>query len=287
MRTGWLIYDKEQYRKNTWFADRLIECGKPGLQLKLIILEKLRYGINEGKNVFRYDGGPLDIPEFAVVRTISPMLSAFLRASGIRVINPPEIAGICNDKRYTCMLMQGTVPMMRTRFCETASFDITTVDRDEYPVVIKSSDGHGGTGVFLAYDPEELKESLCRLKAPSFLIQELCRPYGQDLRAYVLGGNILAAVLRTSKDRGFRSNYSLGGAAEAYSLSKAEEGMIQRVIGALPVKPDFVGIDFLVTDKGLVFNEIEDVAGCRMLYACTAKDAAAELMDYIQNSLFS
>ena len=50
--------------------------------------------------------------------------------------------------------------------------------------------------------------------------------------------------------------------------------MVRRVIGAFPVVPDFVGVDLLLTDRGPVFNEVEDVVGTRMLYSCTDIDAA-------------
>ncbi|MBP5313113.1 MAG: hypothetical protein J6112_09815, partial [Clostridia bacterium] len=75
-------------------------------------------------------------------------------------------------------------------------------------------------------------------------------------------------------------NFSLGGKAEPYTLSPEEEETVYKIVRELK-SPDLIGADFLVTEEGLLFNEIEDVVGTRMLYAVYGIDAAKVFADYV------
>ena len=79
----------------------------------------------------------------------------------------------------------------------------------------------------------------------------------------MLKDQIIASILRVSNSD-FRSNYSLGGTAKIYNLSHEERSIVYKIIELF----DFglVGIDFYFMGK-MVFNEIEDVVGARMLYS--------------------
>jgi glutathione synthase/RimK-type ligase-like ATP-grasp enzyme len=112
-----------------------------------------------------------------------------------------------------------------------------------------------------------------------FVLQPLTGNKHQDLRVYVLGTEIIAAVLRTAKE-GFKSNFSLGGEVRLYELSEEEIGVVNRIIREF----DFglVGIDFIVGDQGeLIFNEIEDVVGSRMLYQCSEINIVRSYLEFI------
>ena len=98
------------------------------------------------------------------------------------------------------------------------------------------------------------------------------------MRVYVLGGEVLAAVKRTS-ECDFRSNFSLGGKAEIIDLPDEVKEYIRLIIEAL--SPDLVGIDFIRHNGEWVLGEIEDVVGTRMLYALTDIDAADEYVGYV------
>src|SRR5699024_246313 len=83
--------------------------------------------------------------------------------------------------------------------------------------------------------------------------------FGKDLRVFVIGKTIIAAVLREN-DKDFRANYTRGGTAKLYQLNYNETILIQKIINLFEF--DYVGIDFLINKTGqLIFNEIEDVVG--------------------------
>lgn len=101
----------------------------------------------------------------------------------------------------------------------------------------------------------------------------------QDLRVYVIGKEIIAAVLRTARE-GFKSNFSLGGDVQLYELSENEKNIITIIVNQF----DFglVGIDFIIGDEGeLIFNEIEDVVGARMLYQCADINLVEKYLKFI------
>ena len=69
-----------------------------------------------------------------------------------------------------------------------------------------------------------------------------------------------------------------------YSLTADEQELVQKIIDLFNF--DMVGIDFILDDNGnLVFNEIEDVVGARMLYQCSDIDIVKEYLSYISKKI--
>ena len=280
---GWLIYDRVQYEKNAWFADEIIKYCSAFSDIELIIAEELSFGTAGGSISFSVGGVVKPAPGYAVCRTIFPLLSYTLEQDGVRVFNRYAISAICNDKRYTvATVAKAGVPIADTLFCGSRSAAGPTRGFD-YPHVIKSVDGHGGAEVFLVNGEDEKKAAINAIFPKDHLEQKVCGERGRDLRVYVLGGEILYAVMRSSD--GFKSNYSLGGKAEAYTLGEDEKRAVNAILKALPVTPDFVGVDFIPDGGKLVFNEIEDVVGSRMLYRVYGLDVARLFADHIKRSL--
>ena len=80
----------------------------------------------------------------------------------------------------------------------------------------------------------------------------------------MIGEEVVGAVKRTGKDS-FKSNYTLGGSVEKYTLSSWQEKEVVKIARAL--KSDYIGIDFLLLPDGQwLLNEIEDPVGARSLY---------------------
>ena len=100
---------------------------------------------------------------------------------------------------------------------------------------------------------------------------------------YVIGNQIITAVLRTAIS-GFKSNFSLGGEVKEYKLSTKEIALVQNIINLFEI--GLAGIDFIIGDNGeLIFNEIEDVVGARMLYQCTDINLVGMYLEFIKEIL--
>ena len=284
---AWIIYAKADAVKNEGYISFYVDEGKKrGITFEVIFVEKLQFGVKDGEWYLTYDGEMVKMPDFVVCRTIYPKLSLQLELMKIPVFNNSIIARLCNDKALTYQsVAKLKIPMIDTTFCKGNEIDsILATDTYEAPVVIKSVEGHGGSLVYLfdrASDDREREADCIRkgLNGSDFVVQPLTGKRHQDLRVYVIGTQVIAAVLRTAK-QGFKSNFSLGGEVRLYELKEHELTVVNRIIECF----DFglVGIDFLIGDDGeLIFNEIEDVVGARMLYQCSDINLVGRYLDYI------
>lgn len=280
MSYGWLIYDREGADRNRWFIDRLIQVAQTrGLTIELILTDKLAFGLRNNR-LFVESGEQRPQPEFAIVRTIFPLLSLHLEKMGIPIFNPARVSAICNDKRLTHLFAcELGLPMVDTLFCDRQHLSCAAV---EYPCIVKSSNGHGGKEVFWADNAEQLEKAVQSLGTNEFLVQKPASDLGKDLRVYMLGEEIIASILRSSSNS-FKSNFTLGGQASFYELAPEQRETVIRI--ARHLNADMIGIDFIFDNGRLLLNEIEDVVGTRMIYHLTDIDIAALFIERIRERL--
>lgn len=185
--------------------------------------------------------------------------------TGAKVFNGAEFCRLANDKQlcYDFMQKRG-IEIMPTRYSIP-------------PFVKKPKNSHGGNGVVMCRSAEEYDENQVCQKPASDL--------GKDVRVWVLGGEIVASILRVS-DTDFRSNYCLGGRAELYNLSAEETAEVQKIIDLVsPLGAHYYGIDFVFNHGKAVFNELEDTVGARMVYDLTDIDIIDRYIEYIKNNI--
>ncbi len=257
MVKAWLIYDEEGAIRNADYIRMHQETGRNfQIEFQLVMADKLWQTSCPDKE---------ERPDFAIVRTIQPLLSRRLEKWGIPVFNNAFVSEICNHKGKTMDYVKRhcDVPVIPTE-----SFSHEALSRkllSDYPYhVIKATAGHGGKQVFRTSDDwEEINKGI---GSSDFVIQPFVKGPGKDLRFYVIGDEIVGAILRQSKD-GFRANFSLGGSVRSYEWGEKEEQLVHKICRAFSF--GLVGIDFLMDEKGnWILNEIEDVVGARMLYQC-------------------
>ena len=203
--TGAIIYFKEAVKGNENYIKWYIEkFTKKGVDFKLIYVEDIDYN---------------NLPDFAVCRFIAPEVTKKLEEKGVKCFNNSFVSEICNDKLKTY------------EYVSEKGIEIMPVldkNCNEFPVVVKSKNGHGGTEVFMVENHRELVEKLDILK-DNYVIQKPCNNLGRDVRVYVIGGKIITAMLRIS-DKDFRSNFCLGGRAEVYNLSDEEREKMTQLL---------------------------------------------------------
>lgn len=287
---AWLIYSESESRRNREYINFHMEEGKKrDIHFKLLIVERIEFGIKEGKYFFTYEGKELISPDFAICRMIYPLLTRHLEYMEVPVFNNSFVSEICNDKARTYQFVgKIRVPMVDTVFCKK-EFVHEKLKMVSCPSVIKTIDGHGGTEVFLLEDHTHMDDIVTGCHGKDIVIQPLIGKTHQDLRVYVIGEEIIGAVLRTAKE-GFKSNFSLGGEIRLYELTDKERKTVSRIINLFQEKAGYgfglVGIDFIIGDHNeLLFNEIEDVVGSRMLYQCTDINIVKLYLNFILEKL--
>lgn len=287
-KAGWLIYNKEMANINRSFINWFMkEATALGAGLQLIIKEDLHYGVIRNQLSLFHKGIAVFKPDFAIMRNNDPLLTEQLERLNITVFNNSFVSQISNHKGRTHQFLAGKgIPMLDTVFVSRDEF---CPDYDllpfPYPVVIKEVAGRGGNQVYASACHEETSEILAKVQAKELIIQRMGDVLGRDVRVFVIGGEIIAAILRSS-DQDFRANFSLGGSAQLFELNEVQRSLVERVIAAFNGELGFVGIDFLFANDGsFIFNEIEDVAGSRTLSANSDVFIVRLYLEHILRSL--
>lgn len=267
---GYILYSKADADKNKAYIDMHIDkFKKVGIELELIIIE-------EKQN--------MEVPDFVINRSRNYKVAQSFEEKGARVFNSSKVTEIANNKGKTYNYLKDIVPFMPVSYRGKSikSQVNTETEKIEYPYVMKSCSGHGGSQVFMVNSDTEKEEALQAMGNDEYIIQQCCSDLGRDVRIYIVGNEIVAAMLRTSANS-FKSNYSLGGNVERYELNDLEKSYVNKIVEKLPL--DFAAIDFTFHNNNAVFNEIEDAAGSRMLYANTDIDIVELQVKYILSKL--
>ena len=256
---GYIIYNTEDLTKNKRFIKFITETlNEYNIDVELVIIDRVELA-------------ELENPDFVINRSRNADVSRYFEGKNIRVFNSGKITEIANDKRKSYEYLEGIVPFMPLMSEEEA-------ESSGKPYIIKSCNGHGGTQVFMVENFQQKNEAIKEMKGNDFIFQKCCSDLGRDVRVYVIGNEIVQAMERTSAES-FKSNYSLGGKAEPYTLKDYEISMVKKILNVLPM--DYAGIDFIFHKGKAVFNEIEDAVGARMIYENTDIHIVKLFAEYI------
>jgi len=151
------------------------------------------------------------------------------------------------------------------------------------PHVIKLVEGTQGTGVVLA---EKLSSSRSVIEAfrglyANFLVQEFVQEAkGADVRCFVVGGKVIAAMKRQARAGEFRSNLHRGGSAEAVTLNKAETEAAVRAAAVMGL--GVAGVDLLRSSRGPLVLEVNSSPGLEGIEGATEVDVAGAVIEYAE-----
>ena len=150
------------------------------------------------------------------------------------------------------------------------------------PHVIKLIEGSQGNGVVLA---ERLSASRSVIEAfrglyANFLVQEfIAEASGTDLRCFVVGGKVVAAMKRKARAGEFRSNLHRGGTATKVTLSAAENDTAIRAAKVMGL--NVAGVDLLRSKRGPLVLEVNSSPGLEGIETATRTDVAGEIIEYM------
>ncbi|MGL5540627.1 MAG: ATP-grasp domain-containing protein [Erysipelotrichaceae bacterium] len=259
MHKGWLVYTKEDYTLNKWFADHFVRvANQMGVKLQLQLVE--HPSDFELKDV-----------TFVVNRSRFVDIAQKCEAMGIVVFNHAQATRLGNDK----VLMSQT-------FAKAGLPVIPWLENEpwpSYPFILKDPKGHGGKQVYWIDNAMDY----ARHAQQRHMVQPVIAPTIGDLRVVVCGERILASFLR-SNPTDFRHNAKQGATVQWWPCSPA----ILEVVNAVQqqVHFDLGGIDFLLMEDGTFYiNEIEDVVGVRSVYALSEVDVVVEYVRHIMERL--
>jgi ribosomal protein S6--L-glutamate ligase len=152
----------------------------------------------------------------------------------------------------------------------------------EPPHVIKLNEGAQGQGVLLAEKrsaAQGMIEAFRGLYA-NFLVQEFIREAsGADLRCFVVGGKVVAAMQRQASDGDFRANLHRGGTATPVELTPVEIEMAVHAAAVMGL--GIAGVDLLRSRRGPLVLEVNSSPGLEGIEAATGVDVAGAIIEHV------
>ena len=172
-----------------------------------------------------------------------------------------------------------------TGFAHSTKFTQDLIDlAGGAPRVIKLLEGTQGIGVVLAETnkaAESVIEAFRGLKE-NILVQEFIKEaQGADIRCFVIGGKVVAAMKRQGKEGEFRSNLHRGGNATIARLTPEERSTAVRAARIMGL--NVAGVDLLRSNHGPVVMEVNSSPGLEGIEAATEKDVAGMIIKFIEN----
>jgi len=204
---------------------------------------------------------------------------------GVYPANESVAIGRSRDKlRSLQLLARAGIGMPVTAFAHSPD-DTKTLVRlvGGAPLVLKLLQGTQGRGIVLAETnkaAESVIDAFRELDA-NFLVQQFIREAGgADIRAFVIGDRVVAAMMRQAKEGEFRSNLHRGGSASIVKLSPAERATAVRA--AKTVGLNIAGVDIVRGKDGPLVLEVNSSPGLEGIEAATGKDVAAMVIGFLE-----
>jgi RimK family alpha-L-glutamate ligase len=237
-------------------------------------------------------GTSLDGFDVVIVRTMPPGsleqvvlrmdVLQRLQAKGRRVFNPPLALETCVDKYLACARLDAAgLRVPPTIACQDAEAALAAFAELGGDVVIKPLFGSEGRGMMRVNDPEMAWRTFRALERMQnvLYLQKFIPHAGWDLRALVVGNQVLAAMRRYAHND-WRTNVAQGGQAEAVTLTAEEERLA--LAAARAVGTPLAGVDLLPDPAGGYYVlEVNAVPGWRALAAATGVDIAMAMIRFM------
>ncbi len=271
---------------------RLIETAEArGHVIEAIDYLRCYMNITSRKPELRYNGVKLEgfdavIPRIAASHTFYGL--AVLRQfemMGVYPLNESVAIGRSRDKlRCLQILSREGVGLPVTAFANSASRTDEILDMvGGAPVIIKLLEGTQGIGVVLGETHKSAKSVIEAFHGAdiNILVQEFIQEAdGRDIRAFVVGRKIVAAMERKGPDGDFRSNLHRGGTASITELSPAEKAAALKACKAMGL--NVAGVDLLRAKNGPVVMEVNSSPGLEGIEGASNADVAGQIIGFLE-----
>jgi ribosomal protein S6--L-glutamate ligase len=195
-------------------------------------------------------------------------------------------AGISNSRdKLRCLqiLSRHHIGIPPTTFVRERKDILPAIERvGGVPIVVKLLEGTQGVGVILAETVESAEAIIQTLQSTkqNVLIQKfVAESRGRDIRAFVVGDRVVAAMRRTAQGREFRSNVHRGAIAERVILDETYCETAVRCAQIMGLR--VAGVDMLETKEGPQVMEVNSSPGLEGIENCTQLDIAGAIVDYV------
>ena len=273
---------------------RLMEAGvNRGHEMKVIDPVRCYMNIASSKPSIHYDGRVLE-----GVDAIIPRIGASITFYGTAVVRQFEMMDVfplnesvaisrSRDKlRSMQLLSRKGIGLPVTGFANSPKDTNDLLDIvGGAPTVVKLLEGTQGRGVVLAETKKAAESVIDAFRGlhANFLVQEfIAEAAGADLRCFVIGDKVVAAMKRQAPEGEFRSNLHRGGKAELVRITPAERATAAKACQILGLRVG--GVDLVRSSRGPLVLEVNSSPGLEGIENSTKKDVAGMIIEYIEKN---
>lgn len=233
------------------------------------------------------------------IDAIIPRIGASVTFHGAAIIRQFEMAKVFSvtssdallksrDKlRCLQLLAMARLGVPKTVFTDFTQDAANIVDAlGGAPVVIKLLEGTHGLGVILAEtrnNAESVIEAFNRVKERVIVQEFIKESGGADTRAFVVDGEIVAAMKRKARPGEFRSNLHRGATSIHVKLTQAEIDTALKAVEVLGL--DVAGVDMLESDRGPLVLEVNPSPGLEGITKTTGIDVGDKIIEFVERSI--
>ncbi len=278
---------------NLYSHKRLAEAAKArGHEMEIIDTLHVYLNIATQNPKIKYKGRELNGYDAVIPRIGSSITMyglAVLRqfeSMGVWSLNNSVAIGKARDKlRCMQILSRKGIGLPTTAFAHSTKYTDDIIEMvGDAPVVIKLLEGAQGLGVVLGETVKSARSTIeaFRKADVNILIQEFIKESGgSDLRCFVVGGKVVAAIRRQGPPGDFRSNLHRGGTATKTKVTPLERSVAVRSAAILGL--NVCGVDMLRTNHGPLVMEINATPGLEGIEKATELDIASKIIEYIES----
>ena len=248
--------------------------------------------VEKSRPVVRYRGEDL-----TDIDAIIPRVGQSITKYGTAIVRQFEMQGVyttvssisinrSRDKlRSMQILARADVGIPKTVFArETTDLDDVVAQAGGAPLIIKVARGTHGNGVVLA-ETKKAAQAVMQafyVEGVNFLVQEFVQESaGMDIRAFVVGGRVVASMKRQSLDDDFRSNLHQGGEGTSVKLTDEERKTALKAAKAMGLS--ICGVDMMRSDRGPLVLEVNPSPGFG-IEKVTGRNVAEKIIEYIEQN---
>jgi len=273
---------------------RLVEVARArGHEVKVIKYRECYASIEKNNPTVSYKGEDLGKYDAVI-----PRISANMTRYGSAIVRQLEMQGVysvsssiaivrARDKlRSLQLLAKASVGIPKTVVSRNSTDIDDLIDKlGGTPVIIKLARGTHGNGVVLAESKKAAKSVLQALyltneDGTNVLLQEFVKESaGTDIRAFVVGGRVVASMQRRSLDDDFRSNLHKGGEGTPVKLTDEERKTAVKAAKALGL--NIAGVDLMRSERGPLVLEVNASPGFGV-EKVTGRDVATAIIEYVE-----
>jgi len=156
---------------------------------------------------------------------------------------------------------------------------------DQYPIVIKMLNSTQGQGVILGESQSaslSVAEAFIRLKEEILLQRFIGESKGKDVRVFIVGGKVVAAMERSAQNGEFRSNLHRGASSHKIRITSEEEEIALRAAHLMGL--EVAGVDILRSNNGPLILEVNASPGLEGIEGTTGVDIASQIIKFVETN---